>query len=37
LELHRADMENRFHGLPEALDHMVLFPDMPHSGCNGFC
>ena len=29
LELHRADMENRFHDLPETLDHMVLFPNMP--------
>ena len=30
LELHRADMEDRFHDLPYPLDHMVLFPHMPH-------
>ena len=29
LEMHRADLENRFHDLPETLNHMVLLPDMP--------
>ena len=29
LELHRAHMENRFHDLPETLNHMMLPPDVP--------
>src|SRR6267142_6212023 len=32
LELHRAHMEDRFHDLPETLNHMVLLPDMPYFG-----
>ena len=30
LEVHRAELENRFHDLPETLNHMVLFPDVPY-------
>jgi hypothetical protein len=29
LELHRAELENRFHDLPETLHHMMLLPNMP--------
>ena len=29
LELHRADLENRFHDLPETLNDMMLFPNVP--------
>ena len=29
LELHRAHRENRFHDLPETLNHMMLPPDVP--------
>src|SRR5688572_30340042 len=29
LEVHRAELENRFHDLPETLNHMMLLPNMP--------
>jgi len=29
LEVHRADLEKRFHNLPETLNHMMLLPNMP--------
>jgi hypothetical protein len=29
LELHRADLDNRFHNLPETLHHMMLLPNTP--------
>ena len=29
LEVHEADLENRFHDLPETLNDMMLFPNMP--------
>ena len=29
LEMHRADLENRFHDLPETLNDMMLFPNVP--------
>jgi hypothetical protein len=29
LSLHRAELENRFHDLPETLNHMMLLPNMP--------
>ena len=29
LEVHRAELENRFHDLPETLNHMMLFPNVP--------
>src|SRR6266478_3930801 len=29
LELHRAELENRFHDLPETLNHMMLLPNVP--------
>ena len=30
LEVHRAELENRFHDLPETLNHMMLLPNMPN-------
>src|SRR5438132_6866750 len=27
LEVHRAELENRFHDLPETLNHMMLLPN----------
>ena len=29
LEVHRAELEKRFHDLPETLNHMMLLPNMP--------
>ena len=29
LEVHRAELENRFHDLPETLNHMMLLPNVP--------
>jgi hypothetical protein len=29
LEVHSAELENRFHDLPETLNHMMLLPNMP--------
>ena len=29
LEVHRADLENRFHNLPETLNDMMLLPNVP--------
>ena len=29
LEVHRADLEKRFHDLPETLNDMMLFPNVP--------
>ena len=29
LSMHRAELDNRFHDLPETFNHMVLLPDMP--------
>ena len=29
LEVHRAEPENRFHDLPETLNHMMLLPNVP--------
>jgi hypothetical protein len=28
-QVHRAELENRFYDLPEALNHMMLLPDVP--------
>ena len=30
LEVHRAELEKRFHDLPETLNHMMLLPKMPN-------
>ena len=30
LEVHRAELENRFHDLPETLNDMMLLPNMPN-------
>ena len=32
LELHRTDLENRFHDLPETLHQIMLLPDVPDFG-----
>jgi hypothetical protein len=29
VSLHRAELENRFHALPETLKHLMLLPNMP--------
>ena len=29
LEVHRAELENRCHDLPERLNHMMLLPNVP--------
>ena len=29
LEVHRAELENRFHDLPETLNNMMLLPNVP--------
>src|SRR6266571_2213641 len=36
LEVHRAELENRFHDLPETLNHMMLLPNVPNF-CTAQC